>query len=346
VANYEADNWRKNRPSSKLSQARRWSKNPVGALVRMLEFLYFGQPLINFFIGYQGNIELITHLSKSFQTDIDDGDLIVMKNVRIDLRENFVQIDTGHVLNSRKRTNEIYSGQYWNQIRDVRKSRKEIVESGNPIYPIAIQNYYYHFLLEELPEIISFNRLNPGARFISLTGQPDYVKELIDLSGIDLEITQDSLQGFNQVVIPKYLRSNTKWSVKQLHTLNVRAPEKSEASSKILLLRKGKVRANAPYEESLVNQLTPHGFTVFDPENYSCHEQIEVFSKASAVVGIHGAALSNIVFTSPNCSVFEIFSHPYRTYFFRELAKNNGNPYFSSEDTSSFDELKIWLKSL
>jgi len=316
--------------------------NPVGAVARLIEFMYFGAPMISFFIGKKGNLESISHLSKSINAIDTNENLNFLNNVRIDLRANFIQLDTGHIFNSGMLTSEVYSGQYWNQIRDIRKSKARSLLQGN-FYPVAIQNYFFHFLLEELPEIMTTNRDIPNLNFISLEGQPKFVMELLQLAGVRLQTLENNVQFVENLIVPSYLRSNSRWSVEKLKSLKSHTLVDKSNPKKILLLRNGKARSDVNFEASLTNLMIPFGFKVVDPDNYSCKEQIDIFSNATEIVAIHGAALSNLVFSTPECKIFEIFNHPYRTYFFRELARINGNLYTSSEIDSVYAKLENWL---
>jgi capsular polysaccharide biosynthesis protein len=343
------NNWRNNRPSSLLSKARRWKSNPFGAAVRLFEILYFGQPLINIFIGNTGKIgnssgvELISHISDSIDSDLTDENYIFLRNVRVDLSENFMQLDTGHVLNTRKKTNELFSGQYWSQIRKIKKSNVPISSLSHAVYPIANQTYFYHFLLEELPEIIAANDLGLAEKFISLVNQPSYVRELIDLAGIKVEYIEGDIQSYRKVICPTYSRSNTSWSIEQLQILIGSRVEEFHGPEKILLLRAGGARSDADFEKLLRDFLTPQGFEFVNLDFLSNAEQIALFNEAKEIVAIHGGALSNIVFTNKDCRIFEIFTHPYRTYFFREIARMKGNRYVGVESNRALEILGTWL---
>lgn len=334
--------WRNNRPSSRFLKLNRWKTNPVGAFVRLLEFAYFGQPIVSFFVGKAGNLESITHLGKSINRSDSNENLNYLNKVRVDLRTNFIQLDTGHVLNSGMLPNEIYSGQYWNQIRYIRKSKVKELLPG-VFYPVANQKYFFHFLLEEFPEILSANQTIEGINFISLESQPKFVMELCEVAGVRLQILEKNVQFCEKLVTPTYLRANSTWSLEQLKALRTSTVIDESYPRKILLLRKGQARSDVDFEESLTNFVVPFGFQVFDPENFTSREQINIFSNATEIVAIHGAALSNLAFSNSRCKVFEIFSHPYRTYFFREIAKINGNPYVSAEMDSVYSELENWL---
>ena len=351
MKNEEISNWRNNRRSSLSWKVRRWKSNPLGAAVRFLEILYFGQPLFNLFIGNSGKngnstgVELISHLSNSINSDLTNDSYIFLENVRIDLNENFIQLDTGHVLNTRKTTNELFSGQYWHQVRNIQKSKVPNMSDNQIVYPIANQKFFYHFLLEELPEIINAHKLGLVEKFVSLKNQPTYVEELINLAGINIEYVKGDIHNFRKVIFPTYLRSNSTWAVEQLQMLIVNNPSKISSPERILLLRAGEVRSDSFFEHSLRDFLIPQGFEYVDLEFFSNAEQIGLFQNAKEIVAIHGGALSNIVFTKKNCRIFEIFTHPYRTYFFREIARIKGNDYIGTESNNALELLKIWLGS-
>jgi len=307
-----------------------------------LEFAYFGHPLFNIFIGSRSGLEQIMHMSKSVARNESNDDFIYLNNVRVDLSENFVQMDTGHVLNSRVAANAILSGEHWNLIRNVRKSKETELKHGI-FYPIANQKYFYHFLVEELPEIINANEQNSDVIFISCSGQARFVFDLCELAGIKIQILDRKIQLFEQLIIPSYSRINSKWSIEQLKSLKKEKGNNDRTHKKILLLRKGKVRSDEKFEESLLSYLVPFGFQVIDPDNLTSMEQIDIFSNATEIIALHGAALSNIVFSNVDCRIFEIFNHPYRMYVFRELARINGNSYTSTELDSVYPELANWL---
>lgn len=343
--------WRKNRHSSLIMKVRRWRSNAVGAAVRIIEILYFRQPLVNIFIGYNGQngnsrgIELISHMSNSIDSKLTNEHYIFLNDVRIDMRENFVQLDTGHVLNSRKTPNEVLSGQYWDQIRKVQRSRVPINAGRERVYSIAKQEFFYHFLLEELPEILSINDTQLVEKFVSLPNQPRYVEELLNLCGIKLEYVSEIVQGFANLIYATYSRANTPWAINQLQSLIQQDVVEFSGPRKLLLLRDGETRTDLAFEDSLRDFLIPNGFECINLNLLSNLEQINLFNNATDIVAIHGGALSNIVFTRKETRIFEIFSHNYRTYFFREIAYARGNRYIGAESSEAIKLLETWISS-
>ncbi len=60
-------------------------------------------------------------------------------------------------------------------------------------------------------------------------------------------------------------------------------------------------------QDELTAYLQRYGFECLQPEKYSVAEQAQIFSEASVVVGAHGAALSNIMFSRTGTVVIEFY---------------------------------------
>jgi capsular polysaccharide biosynthesis protein len=64
-------------------------------------------------------------------------------------------------------------------------------------------------------------------------------------------------------------------------------------------------------EEMLWLRLERRGFVRVDPGAMSVRDQIDHFAAAEVIVGLHGAALTNLVFGQPGVRVLEIFAPRY-----------------------------------
>lgn len=69
---------------------------------------------------------------------------------------------------------------------------------------------------------------------------------------------------------------------------------------------------------------------------YSMKEQVHLFAHASLVLGIHGAGLSNIVFSKPGTPIFELQKPGLDCY--RELSHRLGHHYEDMQGVNSFSE--------
>jgi capsular polysaccharide biosynthesis protein len=55
-------------------------------------------------------------------------------------------------------------------------------------------------------------------------------------------------------------------------------------------------------EEEFHSYLIKYGFAIIRLENYSIDEQINIFMNAKFIIGVHGAGLTNIIFSKPGRS--------------------------------------------
>jgi capsular polysaccharide biosynthesis protein len=70
-------------------------------------------------------------------------------------------------------------------------------------------------------------------------------------------------------------------------------------------------------ETEVVAALQAHGADAIDPSKLSVDDEIRTFAEADVIVSAHGAALTNIVFSSPGALVIELFpaSHVVTTFW-------------------------------
>ena len=81
-------------------------------------------------------------------------------------------------------------------------------------------------------------------------------------------------------------------------------------------------------EEEILPILTSRGFVCSELEEMSLSAQIELFSKAEAVVAPHGAGLTNLVWCAPHTKVLEIFSPLYVNFCYWAIASVTQADYY------------------
>lgn len=84
----------------------------------------------------------------------------------------------------------------------------------------------------------------------------------------------------------------------------------SNQGRKIYVTRKTSIR-RVLNEPEVIEFLTKHGFETVDLADFSVAEQAKLLNSASAVVAVHGAGLTNLVFCREQTKVIEIFSQDY-----------------------------------
>lgn len=101
-------------------------------------------------------------------------------------------------------------------------------------------------------------------------------------------------------------------------------------------------RRTAINRAELLAVLARHGFEPIDPGALDVAEQAAAFAAASHVVGLHGAALANVIHCAPGTPVIEIHSPIHATATFAIASLVRGCPYRPLVGSSPMQEGKIW----
>ncbi|AGB30913.1 hypothetical protein Natpe_1001 [Natrinema pellirubrum DSM 15624] len=100
---------------------------------------------------------------------------------------------------------------------------------------------------------------------------------------------------------------------------------KAEYPSKVFISRGDANRRELENRDEILNHLRDRGFVSYELTDLTFQEQVSLFSQADQVVGVHGAGLINLIFSS-QCSLTEIFGDQFvPTYFL--LAQSLGLGY-------------------
>lgn len=75
---------------------------------------------------------------------------------------------------------------------------------------------------------------------------------------------------------------------------------------RLLISRAGQTTRRVLNEADLAARLAPLGFETVRPETLSHAEQVRLFHDAELVIAVTGAALTNLLFCSPSCTVIEL----------------------------------------
>jgi capsular polysaccharide biosynthesis protein len=92
-------------------------------------------------------------------------------------------------------------------------------------------------------------------------------------------------------------------------------------------------RKNAPSrclvnEDELLPVFKDRGFQVVDCGTMSLEEQVRLFSEAQRIVGPHGAAFTNVLWSPPGLKIFEIFEPGSVRRCYWSMSKVLGHEYF------------------
>lgn len=174
---------------------------------------------------------------------------------------------------------------------------------------------YWHWIVEWLPVVLRMRELSNEVKIVTTLGQPDYVRESIELLGAELiETSSKWLSVPNLWLVDKApfgpVHPEDFARVRSFVNLVVPNDPKSagETKAKVYVSRSGYKRSMRD-ESELENWLEDRGFTIFRPSNVeSFSSQIKIFSKAELILGPAGSGLANSMFMPPGGTVVELFS--------------------------------------
>ncbi|WP_338684445.1 glycosyltransferase family 61 protein [Haloferula helveola] len=119
------------------------------------------------------------------------------------------------------------------------------------------------------------------------------------------------------------------------------------SGGRVFLTRRGTNRVPADLER-IEKSFEAEGFKVVDCGKLSVREQILLASGATAIAGIHGAAMSNLIWARPGTPVLELFQSSYLNGCYEQIAFHGELDYaFSILDRpSAMTDLGEWFERL
>ena len=100
-----------------------------------------------------------------------------------------------------------------------------------------------------------------------------------------------------------------------------------ESPRRLHVLRPRALGRTVENEDEIIALSSRYGFTTVYPERHTLAEQVAMFNGAEAVLGVKGAALTNILFAPASCPLMVIAPNGFSDPFFWNIASVRGNPY-------------------
>lgn len=193
---------------------------------------------------------------------------------------------------------------------------------------------YYHWIMDLLPRLLLIKKCGLtdfDQRHIILHWPPkSYELNTLTLLGIPKErvLRIKAFQTINvkDLVIADLVKQGKQFPVWKKQLLD-EFKEKVlgnfiyGAPKKLYLLRGKQSKRCLVGEEQLVRLLKELGFYILDPQQMTVLEQIKALANAKMVIGLHGAALTNIIFCREDTLVIELRSTCQPPEHFSEIAK-------------------------
>jgi len=173
---------------------------------------------------------------------------------------------------------------------------------------------YYHWMAECFPRLLQFLKDTNKRNVKILTWDTAFVRQYLNLIGIEDEQiipfqTNHTYKAKKLYVpTPIYCGNPHKNSLLSIRNTFKQYFKPNEERINILISREGLPKRTLKHFNNLYSTLCKefpqNKWVIFD--KLSVKETIELFSKADLVVAVHGAGLTNTVFSPPDCKVVEI----------------------------------------
>jgi len=197
-------------------------------------------------------------------------------------------------------------------VRGLARSKAKEKLTGN--WAIMPSHTYYHFLLEDVPALLSSLRFLKGnlespARVLVAKDAPAYVSDFVKTLGIPIHLTMSKKVCLESLVATGFASGG------KVHPASISQIREhfgvidNPGSEQIYVSRVG-FRRSFPWEGELIKVLTEAlpRLRVIEGHRLTLNQQVDLFSRAELVIGTHGAGLSNIVFSPTSTRIVEIGS--------------------------------------
>jgi hypothetical protein len=330
--------WHFNRPSSFGSKFRRWSRNPIGAAIRFIEFSYFKVPLVSLLKSHD-HLREVSHLNQDLEGFPND---LILRDNFMHLENNLILLKSGHVLFIKLSYQSFLSGLHAKEIRELQNDSI----SGNFLnaIPLPKQHYYYHFVVEYLPELLRLIASRNKSYVLSLDDQPKFVKEYLDLLGIPVRYVSHPKVQVKDSAVPIQLDGTDFDLILNSKHLDLSFPT-SLSPNKILILRRGLARDDIQLNQTLLKIFQANGFTEVILDDMPIVSQIELFRNVHRVAAIHGGALTNLIYCRKGVEVLEIFNEIYRNFDYERISKLKELSYIGL-GAEKIHEIQSWASDL
>lgn len=173
---------------------------------------------------------------------------------------------------------------------------------------------YAHWLLDALPRLAALERLPIDEVRIVVSGRPNqWQQESLAMLGVDPSQTvalEERYLELETLYFPSFVGEPGNphpWGCQWLRQRVLGDGELERKQRRIYITRRRALRRRVLNESELEPVLREHGFEIVEAERLGFHDQIRLFGQAEAIVGPHGAGLTNIMFAPPGCKVMELF---------------------------------------
>lgn len=185
------------------------------------------------------------------------------------------------------------------------------LETFSNSFVIGSHENYYHFIIDILPRIFGYNKITK--KYINnivfsetKLGQNQIIKFVLETKNIDEEIIsikEGTYKFTNSIFTIKQNLQNIIYNYRSIFSGYL----KNTKDKYIYISRSDAKQRKIINEDELINKLKNLNFEIVRLSELHFLDQIKLFNSAKCIVALHGAGLTNLIFSNEGTSVIEIF---------------------------------------
>ena len=199
---------------------------------------------------------------------------------------------------------------------DLSQARERGLTFTGKVMALSCSKNYFHWLLKMLPRLDLVERAEGSLEGIEVflinkpTWQQEEVYKRLDIWDRCVVMDRKSYAACRMLVAPSLAHDGPGWACQYVRR-KLGVEEGVGEAGRMTYVRRGKTAHRVLVnEEEVCALLRGYGFEVVHCSGLSVEEQARVFARSGVIVGVHGAAFSNLVFCNPGTVVLEIFGTP------------------------------------
>lgn len=197
---------------------------------------------------------------------------------------------------------------------------------------LPLHTNFYHWLIEQLPRLLWLEQV-PGHDELPLLvprSAPRFVVETLARAGLQQRVQwlDAGAHRFDELVLPGLLSPPSHPSPLAVDWLQRHLPTGClPGRRRLYISRRDAPTRFATNEDEVFALLARHGFERVAMSEHDTQAQARLFAEAEIIVGLHGAALTNLAFCHAGTRVVELFQQGWFTNAFYHLALIRGMRY-------------------
>lgn len=186
----------------------------------------------------------------------------------------------------------------------------ETIENGVWVINNKSENYF-HWMTESLTRVLSFKKLNLELPILISEDfkNLEFVTKTLDLLRINYKIYEnDKVFKVKNLLLTSHTAPAGNYNSNILFELhkNLNNGKKSNLRKRLWVSRKYSDRRYLINEDEIKPILDEYNIQVIYPEKMDYLEQVDLFRNAEFLGGVHGAALTNMLYMESNSKVLEL----------------------------------------